>query len=227
MKVLLVEDEQRVSQFIREGLEEASYTVTVAYDGEYGARLAAQNSYDLIILDVMLPKMSGIDVCRLLRQENIDTPVIMLSALGMLDDKVKGLETGADDYLVKPFQFKELLARMKVLLRRRGKVATKPTYTVADLVLDTGARTVSRAGQPVALTAKEYQLLELFMRNADKVLTRSEIAEQVWDITFDSGTNVIDVYVNYLRKKIEKGGKKKLLHTIVGMGYMLGEEKKR
>ncbi|MBC6611215.1 response regulator transcription factor [Hymenobacter sp. BT507] len=224
MKILLVEDEPKVSAFIRRGLEEEHYEVEVAYDGTFGQRLALTHSYDLIILDVILPNQSGLDVLRAIRGQDQQVPVLMLTALGTTTDKLHGFDGGADDYLVKPFDFAELLARVKALTRRRGHTAKGAVLTLADLNLDTAAKTVTRNGQPIKLTAREFTLLELFMRNRGRVLSRAEIAENSWEDSFDSGSNVIDVYVNYLRNKIDKNFPTKLIHTVVGMGYVLREE---
>jgi len=224
MRILLVEDELNVSSFIKKGLAEQNYEVEVAHDGLEGKRKAREEHFDLIILDVMLPRFSGNEVCSDIRRYNKTVPVLMLTALGTLDDKVSGLEAGADDYLVKPFHFKELTARIKALTRRSLVEMQGKKYTIADLVLDTHTRLVNRAGKEVFLTAKEYALLELFILNQNRVLSRGEIAELVWGIDFDTGTNIIDVYVNYLRNKIEKGFTGKLIHTVIGRGYVMREE---
>ncbi len=223
MRILVVEDEEKVASFIRKGLEEERYAVDVALDGEEGLELALINPYDLVILDLMLPKLDGFRVLEKLREEEVSTPVLVLTAKDNLSDKVRGLDVGADDYLTKPFAFAELLARVRALLRR-GKPQRSPVLKVADLALDPAARRVTRAGQTIELTAKEYALLEYFMRHAGQVLTRTMISEHVWDQSFDSYTNVIDVYVNYLRKKVDQGFEPKLIHTIRGVGYTLREE---
>lgn len=225
MKILLVEDEPKVASFIKQGLEEQQYDVTVAFDGFFGKKLAVQNPYDLIILDVLIPQINGIEVCKQIRAENISTPVLMLTALGTTDDKVLGLDSGADDYLVKPFDFKELLARVRVLTKRYvDKVYQSSKIQVADLEMNMDEKTVRRHGKKIDLTAKEFALLEYFVRHKGKVLSRTEIAEKVWDLNFDTGTNVIDVYVNFLRKKIDKDFDVKLIHTVVGMGYIMKVE---
>ena len=224
MRILLVEDEINVSSFIKKGLEENNYTVDTAYDGVEGKRKAREDSFDLIILDVMLPRSSGLEVCADIRRHNKHIPVLMISALATIDDKVNGLEMGADDYLVKPFHFKELTARIKALTRRSTFEMQSKRYSIADLVLDTHSRMVNRGIKEILLTAKEYALLELFILNQNRVLSRGEIAELVWGIDFDTGTNIIDVYVNYLRNKIEKGFEKKLIHTVIGRGYVMREE---
>jgi DNA-binding response OmpR family regulator len=227
-KILLVEDEPKVSAFIRRGLEEEGYDVLVAYDGTFGQRLALSEELDLLILDVILPGQSGLDVLRAVRAQNQDLPILMLTALGTTQDKLLGFDGGTDDYLVKPFDFAELLARVRALTRRRGRAAGKNAkgsqLRLADLVVDTAAKTVTRAGQPVKLTAREFNLLELLLRHQGRVLSRGEIAEHTWEEAFDAGSNVIDVYVNYLRNKVDKGYAKKLIHTVVGMGYVLREE---
>jgi heavy metal response regulator len=222
MRILLVEDDKKVASFIRKGLEEEGYAVDVAADGEAGLFMGLDRLHDLIILDVMLPKKPGFQVLRELRQAKAATPVLMLTARDTVEDKVQGLDAGADDYLTKPFVFAELLARVRALLRRRAETRS-PRLQVADLVLDPATRSVTREGQPITLTNREFALLEYLMRNAGRVLTRTAITEHVWDYDFDSGTNVIDVYVNYLRKKIDAGHEPKLLHTVRGAGYVLRE----
>ncbi|UOQ73142.1 response regulator transcription factor [Hymenobacter cellulosilyticus] len=224
MKILLVEDEPKVSAFIRRGLEEENYEVEVAYDGRFGRQLALSHAYELIILDVILPHFSGLEVLQAIRAQDQQVPILMLTALGTTTDKLQGFDGGADDYLVKPFDFSELLARVRALTRRRGHESKGATLTLADLILDTAAKTVTRSGQPIKLTAREFGLLELFMRHKGRVLSRAEIAENSWEDSLDSGSNVIDVYVNYLRNKIDKGFDSKLIHTVVGMGYVMREE---
>jgi DNA-binding response OmpR family regulator len=226
MKVLLVEDEPKVSAFIRKGLEEEHFEVEVAYDGPFGARLALAHAFDLIILDVILPGLSGFEVLKLIRQHDQQVPVLLLTALGATADKLEGFDAGADDYLVKPFDFPELLARVRALTRRRGHVVKGATLTLADLTLDAAAKTVVRAGQALKLTAREFALLELLLRNKGRVLSRAEIAEHSWEDSFDAGSNVIDVYVNYLRNKVDKPFPTKLIHTVVGMGYVMREEER-
>lgn len=220
--ICLVEDEQKVAAFISKGLAEHGYQIQVAGDGAAAKALLQKNDFDLLILDVMLPDINGIELCRQIRFNDTKTPVLMLTALDQVDNKVAGLKAGADDYLVKPFHFVELLARIEALLRRQKVTeATDHILLFDDLKLDTWSNIAERAGRQIALTAKEYTLLELFMTHPNKVLSREYIAEQVWKINFDTGTNFIDVYVNYLRKKIEKGFKSKLIHTVIGMGYIL------
>ncbi|MCX5894570.1 MAG: response regulator transcription factor [Proteobacteria bacterium] len=201
------------------GLKEEGYAVDSAYDGEEGYRLTAENDYDLIILDIMLPACDGITLCRRLREEGTTIPVLMLTAKDSVQDKVTGLDSGADDYLTKPFAFEELLARIRALLRKSVKQTTK--LQAGDLVLDLITHRVTRAGEEIALTTREYALLEYLMRNAGTVVTRTMISEHVWDIDFDTDTNVIDVYINYLRNKIDSRFQKKLINTVRGRGYLL------
>jgi heavy metal response regulator len=223
MRILLVEDDKKVASFIHKGLEEEGYAVDIAPDGEAGLYMGLDRLHDLVILDVMLPKKPGFQVLRELRQEKVATPVLLLTARDTVEDKVQGLDAGADDYLTKPFAFAELLARVRALLRRRAEERT-PKLQIADLALDPATHSVTRGGQPITLTNREFALLEYFLRNPGRVLTRTAIAEHVWDYDFDSGTNVIDVYVNYLRKKIDAGREPKLLHTVRGTGYVLQAE---
>lgn len=220
MKILLVEDEKKIANFIERGLKEERYVVDVAYDGEGALYLAGINQYDLIILDLMLPRMDGISVCEELRSKKTDTPVLMLTARSSVEDKVKGLNSGADDYLAKPFAFEELLARVRALLRRETKEKTA-ILRISDLELNQVTHEVKRIGKDIMLTSKEYAMLEYFMLHANQVVTRTMISEHVWNEGFDSFTNIIDVYVNFLRNKIDKGFKKKLMHTIRGAGYIL------
>lgn len=221
---MIVEDEPKVASFIKKGLEENSYEAEIAYDGISGEKLAHMYKYDLFILDVIIPGISGLDLCRKVKLLNSNVPVLMLTALGTTDDKILGFDAGADDYLVKPFEFRELLARVKVLLKKvtqSNGISNK--LTVGDLELDLDKKVARRSSTYIDLTAKEFSLLEYFMRNSGRVLSRIDIAEKVWDIRFDSGTNVVDVYVNFLRKKIDKGYDKKLIHTRVGFGYVFGD----
>ncbi|HTD39916.1 MAG TPA: response regulator transcription factor [Mucilaginibacter sp.] len=219
--ICLIEDEQKVAAFITKGLEEHGYSVKTAGDGVTAQKLLQQEQFDLLIMDVMLPDTNGIELCRQIRQKDSNTPILMLTALNQVHDKVSGLKAGADDYLVKPFHFSELLARMEALMRRNKNVEGNHSLIFEDLKLDTWSKTAERGGKKIVLTAKEYTLLELFMQNPNKILSREYIAEKVWEIGFDTGTNFIDVYVNYLRKKIEKDFKSKLIHTVIGMGYIL------
>ncbi|HKI60627.1 MAG TPA: response regulator transcription factor, partial [Mariprofundaceae bacterium] len=204
MKILVVEDEERVAQFIQKGLKEEGHAVDVSYDGEDGGFLAEVNDYDLIILDLMLPKKNGLQTCKEIRDHGVNTPVLMLTARDSVEDKVRGLDAGADDYLAKPFAFEELLARVRALLRRQSESKT-PTLKIADLELDPMSRQVTRSGKPIRLTTKEYALLEYLLRNPKKVLSRTLIGEHVWDMNFDPESNVIDVYVSHLRTKVDKG----------------------
>ncbi len=223
MKILVVEDEKKVASFIKRGLEEEKYEVVTIHDGEEGLSTATEKSFDLIILDVMLPKMDGVTIMKELRSRKVLTPVLMLTAKGEVEDIVAGLDSGSDDYLTKPFAFAELLARVRALLRR-SELDRGAEIRFADLRLDPVTHKVWRAEKEIDLTAKEYALLEYLVRNPNQVLTRTMIAEHVWDYTFDSFTNIIDVYVNYLRKKIDRDAEKKLIHTVRGVGYILKEE---
>jgi heavy metal response regulator len=223
MKILVVEDEKKVSSFIKRGLEEEKYEVDIANDGEDGLRMALDKAYDLIVLDWMLPKRDGLSVVRELRGKNTMTPVLMLTAKDSVEDIVAGLDSGSDDYLTKPFAFAELLARVRALLRR-SEMDRGAELRFGDLRIDPVTHKVWRNEKEIDLTAKEYALLEYFMRNPNQVLTRTMIADHVWDYTFDSFTNIIDVYVNYLRKKIDRDADKKLIHTVRGVGYILKEE---
>ena len=225
MKILIVEDEPKVASFIKKGLEENQFEADIAYDGLSAEKLVVQYNYDLYILDIIIPGISGLDLCRKLKTTNPDIPVLMLSALGTTDDKIIGFDCGANDYLVKPFEFRELLARVRVLLKTSGRsfMVTENRLSVGDLELDLNKKVAWRAGTQIGLTAKEFSLLEYFMRNTGRVLSRNDIAEKVWDASFDFGTNVVDVYVNFLRKKIDKGFDRKMIHTKVGFGYIFGE----
>lgn len=224
MKILLVEDEPKVASFIKKGLEEQTYDVDQAYDGVFGVKLALQQEYDLIILDIILPHKNGLEVCREIRHHKLTVPILMLTALGATDDKITGLDAGADDYLTKPFEFKELLARIRALTRRTSENTSGERMVIADLEMDMVTKTVIRAGKALSLTAKEFALLSYLLRNKGRVLSRVDITEQVWETSFDTGSNVIDVYINFLRKKIDKGHTNKLIHTLVGMGYVLREQ---
>ena len=220
MKILVVEDEKKVGAFIKKGLEEDRYNVEVAFDGDKGEELASQGSFDLIILDILMPKKDGLTMLKELRAKQITTPVLMITAKGSVEDKVKGLDTGADDYLVKPFAIAELLARVRSLLRRGGPEKST-ALTVADLTLDLVSHKAARGENLIELTGKEYTLLEYFMRNTNKVLSRTIISEHIWHYNFDTGTNIIDVYINHLRNKIDGEFEKKLIHTVRGVGYMM------
>lgn len=222
MRILVVEDEQKVASFIQKGLQEEGYAVDLALDGEEGLAMALDGVHDLVVLDIMLPKRDGLVVLGELRQRRIQTPVLLLTARDAVADRVTGLDTGADDYLVKPFAFDELLARIRALLRRRSgdRLAL---LTVANLTLDPATREVRRGGRKIELTPKEYALLEYLLRNKGRVLSRALIAQHVWDYAFDSTTNVIDVYINYLRKKVDVDFTPRLIHTVRGAGYVLRE----
>jgi heavy metal response regulator len=222
VRILIVEDEKKVASFLRRGLEAEHHEADVAYDGETGLARALATEYDLVVLDVMLPRRDGLDVVRELRKQGRRTPILVLTARATLPDKVTGLDVGADDYLTKPFEFAEFLARVRALLRR-GAPASPPILSVADLTLDPATRKVLRGGRSIELTPREYALLEFLMRNRGRVLSRALIAEHVWGVHFDSFTNVIDVYVNYLRRKIDSDFEPKLLHTVRGVGYVLKE----
>lgn len=223
MDILVIEDDLRVSELIKRGLEEQGFSATVAYDGVMGKKLALQHPYELIITDIILPKMDGLELCKQLREANLEIPIIMLTALGTTDDKLEGFDAGADDYLVKPFEIRELMARIRVLLKRQSK--TPQTYSNVlkyyELELNLQNKTVKRGEVDIDLTPKEFKLLEYLLQNPERVLSRTEIAEKVWDTHFDTGTNFIDVYINYLRKKIDKSFEKKLIHTKSGMGFIL------
>ncbi|MFD1143616.1 response regulator [Larkinella insperata] len=222
MKLLLVEDEVSVASFIRKGVESEGYEIEVAFDGLIGQRLVDQNPYDVIILDVNLPHLNGFELCAHIKRGSPRQPVLMLTALDSLADKESGFGAGADDYLVKPFEFRELILRVKALARRNSAfTGLKTVLKLADLELDTEGRRVTRASQRIELTAREYALLEYLLVNQGRIVSRVDIAEKVWDLHFDTNTNVIDVYINYLRKKIDKNFEPKLLHTVVGMGYVL------
>jgi two-component system copper resistance phosphate regulon response regulator CusR len=224
MKILIVEDEPKVVDFLKKGLEEQGYETEVAYDGQMGEKLALRNVYDIILIDVVLPYINGYDLCRRIREKNQQVPILMLTALGTTDDKITGFDAGADDYLVKPFEFLELLARIKSLTKRgSGIIHTSNLIKVADLELDLDRKIARRGNKAIELTAKEFTLLEFLMKNKGRVVSRVDIAEKVWDITFDTGTNVVDVYINILRKKIDKDFDKKLIHTRIGLGYTLDE----
>ena len=225
MKILLIEDELKTLQYISKGLEENAYQVDTAADGKTGKHLALRNDYQLIITDIIMPGMDGRELCAELRRANVDTPILMLTALGSTDEVVKGLDSGADDYLSKPFEFKELLARIRSLTKRKGKASVEDNVLyAADLIMDINRKTITRGGKQIDLTAKEFSLLEYFLRHPEKVIPRAELAKNVWNVDFDTGTNMVEVYVNYLRKKIDRDFDKKLIHTQFGMGYILKRE---
>lgn len=220
MRILVVEDEKKLAGFIKKGLEEEGYALDVAHDGREGLLMALDGVYDLVILDINLPKMDGLSVLQEFRRQKGQTPVLLLSVRAAIEDKVLGLDTGADDYLTKPFSFQELLARIRALMRRPAAAAS-PLLRVADLTLDPARRVVFRGSEKIDLSTKEFALLDYFMRHPGRVLTRTMIAEHVWDYDFDPMSNIIDVYVTYLRKKIDSGREPKLLHTVRGVGYVL------
>jgi DNA-binding response OmpR family regulator len=223
MDILIVEDDLRIAELIQRGFAEQDINSTLAHDGFIGKNLALKNNYDLIITDIVLPKINGLDLCKELKQIKPNTPIIMLTALGTTDDKVEGFDAGADDYLVKPFEMRELLVRIRALLKRYDKAANSFRYMLkyADLEMNLHTKMIKRSGVEINLTPKEFNLLEYMLKNPERVLSRVEIAENVWDTYFDTGTNFIDVYINYLRKKIEKDFDKKLIHTKSGMGFIL------
>ena len=222
---LVVEDEVNVSSFIRRGLEEEGHKVEVAFDGAMGLSMACQMEFDLIVLDVILPHLNGVEFCKRYRSTmGYAVPIVMLTALGSTDDIVNGLNTGADDYLIKPFKFKELLARISSLLRRRNLGNFSENYRFADVFMEANTKTVTRSGKKILLTSKEYRLLEFFLANPGRVLSRTTILENVWDKNVELNTNVVEVYINYLRNKLEEGFDHKLIHTVIGMGYVLKEE---
>lgn len=224
IKILLVEDEKKIADSLKKGLTEENYSVEVAYDGTTGRKLFETHHFDLVILDINLPGMSGLALCKKIRNRNPGIPVVMLTALSATDDKIEGFDAGADDYIVKPFDFKELLVRIKALLKRiYQNIPMGNVLKVGDLVINLDSKEVSRGGNGISLTAKEFQLLEYLVRNRNKVVSRADIALNVWDIDFDTKTNVIDVYVNFLRKKLDNDYDKKIIHTQVGVGYVLKE----
>jgi two-component system copper resistance phosphate regulon response regulator CusR len=222
LKILLIEDEVKTLNLIKEGLEENNAQVDIAYDGQMGLTLAERNEYSLIISDIILPEINGLTLCKTLRDNGNHTPILLLTALGTTEDIITGLDAGADDYLSKPFEFSELKARIRALTRRGNAVIQKSNILrVADLELNVDTKAVKRGGKEITLTAKEFSLLEFFMNNVGRVISKVELAEKIWDITFDTGTNVIEVYVNFLRKKIDKDFDVKLIHTQIGMGYVM------
>jgi DNA-binding response OmpR family regulator len=220
MKILIVEDDESVARFLKQATSEAGYIPHLADDGQTALEMAQQMPFDLILLDVMVPRLDGFEICRRLRAAHVATPILMITARDTLDDKVKGLDTGADDYIVKPFQVAELLARVRALLRRGA--SGPPVLRVADLTLDPVSRQVTREGAAIALSATEYALLEYLMRNAGRVLTRSMLLEHVWQYDFEGNDNVLDVYISYLRRKVDRGRERALIHTVRGVGYMIG-----
>lgn len=227
LKILVVEDEQRVAELLKRGLDESGYDVKLAYDGEIALRIVKSEKFDLIISDIILPKLNGFDLCKEIRSLYGEIPILMLTALGTTDDKLDGFDAGADDYMVKPFDFRELDARIKVLLKRKGTGPVQiqiKELTYSDLIMNLSTKSVFRAGIEIKLTPKEFNLLEYMLKNPERVLSRTEIAENVWDTHFDTGTNFIDVYINYLRKKVDRDFQTKLIHTKSGMGFILLSE---
>jgi len=224
MKLLLVEDDPKISSFIKIGLEANNYKVDIAYDSPIAEKFALSRKYDVMILDVVIPGISGFELCKNIRNNNIMTPVLFLTSLDSIEDKLTGFNSGGDDYLVKPFSFQELLARLKALNRRNGDIIVKQVLKIADLEIDTSSRKVNRRGMEIILTATEYKILELLMENEGKVFDRVHIAEKIWGFSFNSGTNIIDVHINSIRRKIDKEFTTKLIHTRKGFGYVLSEE---
>lgn len=226
MEILIIEDDERIATLVKRGLEENGYAVTLTYDGAMGQKLALENEYTLVITDIILPKISGIDVCKTIRAAKPELPIIMLTALGTTDDKIEGFDAGADDYVVKPFDFRELHVRIRALIKRNSQATRSQGFSLkyADLELNNQTKTVKRGETEINLTPKEFKLLEYMMQHSERVLSRTEIAEKVWDTHFDTGTNFIDVYINYLRRKIDKEFDCKLIHTKSGMGFILKKE---
>ncbi len=226
MNILIIEDEDRIAELVKRGLEENGNTATIAADGLTGKIMALQNDFDLVIADIILPRLNGIDLCKQIRAAKPDLPIILLTALGTTDDKIEGFDAGADDYLVKPFDFRELLVRIRAVMNRKiGNKAGADSFLVyADLELNNLTKSVSRSGKQISLTPKELKLLGYMMQNSERVLSRAEIASQVWQTHFDTGTNFIDVYINYLRKKIDKDFSTKLIHTRPGLGFIFTKE---
>ncbi len=226
IQILVIEDEKRVADLLKIGLEENGYQVMIAYDGEMGWRLYLSNNFQLVISDIILPKLNGFELCQRIRQIDEQTPILMLTALGTADDKLEGFDMGADDYMVKPFDFRELVARVRVLLKRRTVAKTEVVKEIsyADLTIHLERQEVTRKGEPIKLSPKEYNLLVYLVENAEKVVSRIEIAEKVWNTHFDTGTNFIDVYINYLRKKMDKNFEVKLIHTKPGVGFILTDK---
>lgn len=224
-KLLVIEDEAKTAQSVKQGLEEHQFQVDIAFDGGMGKKMALRNKYDLIISDIIMPGKNGIDLCRELREEHVQTPILMLTALGTVADKLEGFDSGADDYLPKPFEFQELLARIKALLKRNPRIVQEAhELSFADLILNLDTKKAVRSNKEIELTAKEFALLHYFILHKGRVLSKAEIAQHVWGVDFDTGTNVVEVYVNYLRKKIDKDFSPKLIHTRFGMGYIMKEK---
>jgi two-component system copper resistance phosphate regulon response regulator CusR len=224
IRILLVEDEKKIADSLKKGLTEQNFSVDVAYDGLEGKKLFESRNFDVVILDINLPGMSGFALCKKIRNRNPNVPIVMLTALSATDDKIEGFDAGADDYIVKPFEFKELVVRLRALLKRiYQNIPVGNVLKVGDLVINLDSKEVARGGNGISLTAKEFQLLEYLVRNRNKVVSRADIALNVWDIDFDTKTNVIDVYVNFLRKKLDHDHDKKIIHTQVGVGYIVKE----
>lgn len=226
MKVLVIEDEQQVSSFIKQGLEEQSHEVEVAFDGPLGQRLALSRSYDVIILDIVLPGINGFELCKMIKNQKPSTPILILTTLGTTADKITGFDAGADDYLLKPFEFEELTARIRALGRRQSLTTAHPGTILQfeNLKLDLEKKVAERSDKSIRLSAKEFSLLEYFMRHPERVISRAELAEKIWDIKFETGTNVVEVYINMLRNKVDRDFEPKLLHTRIGLGYVLSKE---
>lgn len=225
MKVLVIEDEQQVAALIKQGLEEQSIEVDVAYDGDIGERLAMSREYQVVLLDIVIPGINGFDLCRILKREKPLIPVLMLTTLGTTADKVAGFDAGADDYLLKPFEFEELIARVKALARRPSAgIVNNEILRFEDLKLDLSKKVARRYDKVIKLSAKEFGLLEYFMNNPGRVISRAELAEKIWNITFETNTNVVEVYMNMLRNKIDRDFEPKLLHTRIGLGYVLSKD---
>jgi two-component system copper resistance phosphate regulon response regulator CusR len=224
MKILVVEDELNLATYLKRGLEEEGHTIELALDSKTAKIHMGSDKFDMVILDIILPDGNGLVLCKDFKELHPKIPIIILTSLGSTKDKVSGLDSGADDYLVKPFQFSELAARIRAIERRKHQNQSPTILAALDLVMDTSSRSVVRNGKAIALTAREFKLLQVFLENRNKVLSRMDIAESVWDINFDTGTNVVDVYVNYLRNKIDKMHEKKLIHTVIGVGYVLRAE---
>ena len=224
MKILLVEDDPQISSFVKLGLERSDCSVDVAYDGTMGEKLALKKKYDVIILDVIIPGITGFDLCKRIRKNNIKTPILMLTSLDSIEDKVMGFDSGADDYLLKPFVFKELKARINALNRRSNNMVVNSVLNISDLEINTNSKKVKRGNTEIKLTALEYKLLELLTSHKGKVFDKLEISEKIWGISFDSGTNVIDVHIHALRNKIDKGHPVKLIHTIKNIGFVIKDE---
>jgi DNA-binding response OmpR family regulator len=224
MKILVVEDELNLATYLKRGLEEEGHAIELALDSKTAKVHMGSDKFDMVILDIILPDGNGLVLCKDFKELHPKVPIIILTSLGSTKDKVSGLDSGADDYLVKPFQFSELAARIRAIERRKHQNQSPTILTALDLVMDTSSRSVVRNGKAITLTAREFKLLQVFLENRNKVLSRMDIAESVWDINFDTGTNVVDVYVNYLRNKIDKLHEKKLIHTVIGVGYVLRAE---